>query len=208
MAISFDFYHSPSTTPNGEEKEPSFHARVVGGQTIETDDLIQSIHKRSTLSEGDIRAVISELSNEIEMRLLNGDKVNIQGIGIFSLSLKAPKDANPKKTHAQHIDVKRIEYRADYRLKEQVMNKAEFVRSREKIHSAHISIYEVDALLIDYFEEHNFITRKNFEELCHFTSNTAARHLKRLVEEGRLINTNTPHSPTYEPVKGYYNRNE
>lgn len=206
MAILFDFYHSPSTEETGEETKERFHARAVSTQTIDLDDIVRNISERCTLSPSDIKAVISELSAEIEKGLLSGKQVNISEIGNFSLSLQAPKDADPKKTHAQSIEVKRIEFRADHQLRKNVKTKAVFERSREKNHSAHISIYEVDALLVDYFDEHSFITRKGFEDLCHFTRSTATRHLKRLLSEGRLINTNTPLSPTFEPAKGYYNR--
>lgn len=206
MAILFDFYHSPSTEEIGDETKEKFHARVVSTQTLDLDDIVSRISERCTLSPSDIKAVISELSKEIQNGLLSGKQVNIPEIGNFSLSLQAPKDADPKKTHAQNIEVKRIEFRADHQLRQNVKNKAVFERSREKVHSAHISIYEIDALLIDYFDEHSFITRKKFEDLCHLTRSTATRHLKRLLDEGRLVNTNTSRNPTFEPVKGYYNR--
>ena len=206
MAILFDFYHSPSTEEVGDETRERFHARVVSTQTIDLDDIMSRISERCTLSPGDIKAVISELSSEIEKGLLSGKQVNIPEIGNFSLSLQAPKDADPKKTHAQSIAIRRIEFRADHKLRKNIISKAVFERSREKVHSAHISIYEIDALLVDYFDEHSFITRKGFEDLCHFTRSTATRHLKRLLSEGRLINTNTPRNPTFEPAKGFYNR--
>ena len=206
MAILFDFYHSPSTEEIGEEPGNRYHARVVSTQTITLDDIVSRISERCTLSKGDIKAVISELSTEIENGLLSGKQVNIPEIGNFSLSLRAPKDADPKKTHAQSIQIKRIEFRADHKLRQNVKNNAVFERSRDKVHSAYISIYDIDALLIDYFDEHSFITRKKFEDLCHLTRSTATRHLKRLMDEGRLVNTNTLRNPTFEPAKGYYNR--
>lgn len=206
MAILFDFYHSPSNQEIGEETNERYHARVVSSQSVDLDDVAARICERCTLSKGDVIAVINELSAEIETGLLSGKQVNISGIGHFSVSLKAPKDANPKNTHAQSIEIKRIEFRADHQLRKNVMSKAVFERSREKKHSAYISGNEIDSLLIDYFEKHSYITRKGFEDLCHLTRSTAARHLQRLVSEGRLVNTNTSRNPNYEPVKGNYNK--
>lgn len=206
MAILFDFYHSPSTEEIGDEKKERYHARVVSNESVDMDTIVEHISRRCTLSKGDIIAVIGELSTEISNGLLQGKHVNVPEIGQFYLSLKAPRDADPAKTHSQNIEIKRIEFRADHDLRQKIISKAKFERSREKVHSAHISIYEVDALLIDYFEEHAFITRKGFEDLCHFTRSTAARHLKRLLSEGRLVNTNTQRNPTFEPAKGYYNK--
>ena len=206
MPILFDFYHSPSTEISGEEKKEKYHARVVTNSAVDLDNIVDNISQRCTLSKGDILAVINELSFEIANGLLNGKNVNIPELGLFSLSLKAPKDANPKTTHAQHIKVKRIEFRAGHELKQKVLPNARFERTPDKVHSAHINIYEVDALLVDYFEEHAYITRKEFEDLCHFTRSTATRHLKRLLSEGRLVNSNTTTSPIYVPAKGCYNR--
>lgn len=206
MAVLFDFYHTPTTEEIGKEKEERFHARVVGSKTIDIDNIVEHIHQRCTLSEGDIKAVLCELGVELQNCLANGNQINLPDIGNFYMTLQAPRDADPKKTHAQNIQVKRIEFRADRKLVEAVRNNAVFERSREKAHSAHIGKQEIDRLLIAHFKEHAFITRKGFEDLCHFTRSTATRHLKRLLSEGRLVNTNTPRNPTFEPAKGYYNR--
>ena len=206
MAITFDFYRSPSLKEADIEGKERYHARVVNSRVIEMDDLVEHISRRCTLSKGDIHAVIGELADELALGLKDGNRVNIPGIGQFYLSLSAPKDADPKKTHAQSIEVKNIEYRADAVLKKDLKTNAEFERTEIKIHSAPLTIYEVDALLVDYFEENTFITRERFAKLCNFTDTTAKRHLKRLVEEGRLTNTNKPHNPVYQPAKGYYGR--
>lgn len=206
MSIQFDFYNTPSPEGIAEEKEARYHARVVTKQTMDTEDIVKRIQERSTLSKGDIMAVLSELRDVVKQGLLDGNNVQLNGIGVYSLTLEAPKDASPNKTHAQSISVKRIDFRADRKLRKEIMSEAHFERSATKNHSSHISIYEVDALLVDYFEEHTYITRQRFETLCQFTKNTALRHLKRLVEEGRLINTNTSRNPNYEPAKGYYNK--
>jgi len=75
-----------------------------------------------------------------------------------------------------------------------------------KHRSALLDINEIDALLVDYFETNQCLTRHRFEQLCDFTPSTAARHLKRLLDEGRLKNTNTKQSLVYEPVKGFYGK--
>ena len=206
MSIKFDFYNTPSPEGIADEKEVRYHARVIAKQTVDTENMVKQIQQRSTLTKGDIVAVLSELRDLIKENLLNGNNVILDGLGMYSLILESPKDATPSNTHAQNIAVKRINFRADRKLRKEIMAEAHFERSRNKNHSAHMSIYEIDALLVDYFEENNYITRERFEKLCDFTKNTALRHLKRLVDEGRLVNTNTPRNPNYEPAKGYYNR--
>lgn len=205
MSITFDFYSNPSMSSSDTENETKYHARVVGSQTIDLDTIVQHISKRCTLSKGDIQAVIGEMGDEIARGLCDGNRIAIPGIGYFYLSLKAPKEASPSVTHAQSIQVKRIEFRADQKLKNNVNNHAVFERSSAKFHSKRLNTNEIDSLLVDYFKENKYLTRERFVALCHFTNVTACRHLKRLLDEGRLVNTNSQHNPIYEPAKGFYN---
>lgn len=202
MPILFDFYASPSD-PEKEEKE-KYHARVVRSHTVQLNDIVSNISNRCTLTKGDIRAVLDELGEELTYHLSKGNRVCLPGIGYFYLSLSAPKDAHPKTTRAQSIGIKAVEFRADTLLKTNLKNRVSFERSDVKVHSSQLNIYEIDALLVDYFYENEFLTRARFERLCGFTKTTAQRHLQRLLDEGRLVNVNTLHNPIYKPAKGFY----
>lgn len=202
MPILFDFYVSPSDSGKGEKEK--YHARVVRSHTVQIDDIVNNISKRCTLSKGDIRAVLDELGDEIVYNLCEGNRVYLPGIGYFYLSLSTPKDADPKTTRSQSIGIKAVEFRADSVLKTSLENHAKFERSDIKVHSSRLNIYEIDALLEDYFHKNEFLTRIKFEKLCGFTKTTAQRHLQRLMDEGRLVNVNTRHNPIYKPAKGFY----
>ena len=204
MAIEFDIYPSPSSS--GEEGKKTYHARVANSMTIATNEIAQSIHKRCTLTVSDIKAVLHELHDELIYHLCNGNSVHLEGIGYFRLTLSAPKEITPTNMHRQNISIKAVDFRADKSLKIALTEKAEFKRTTHKHRSALLDIYEIDALLVDYFETNQYLTRRRFEQLCDFTSSTAARHLKRLLDEGRLKNTNTKQSPVYEPMKGFYGK--
>jgi len=204
MPIEFDFYASPN--PTGDKKKENFHARVVNGSTVETQEIIENLEHKCTLSAGDIKAVLTELSQAIVKYLTNGDKVHLDEIGYFSLTLKAPKDSSPINTHSQNIELKSVTFRADKILKKRLVQKAKFKRTEQKKHSKQLDIYEIDSLLADFFYENRFLTRSRLEQLCGFTPSTAARHLRRLLKEGRLVNKNTRQNPVYEPGLGYYGR--
>lgn len=204
MAIEFDIY--PSPTPPNSDKETTYHARVANSDTITTDDIAHNIHQRCTLTISDIKAVLSELHDELIYHLCKGNHVYLEGIGYFRLTLSAPSDITPTNMHQQRIGIKAVDFRADNSLKKELTEKATFKRTAQKNRSASLDIYEIDALLVDYFETNPYLTRRRFEQLCDFTPTTAARHLKRLIQEGRLKNSNTKQSPVYEPVKGFYGR--
>ena len=59
MAIQFELYKSPN--PKDEEDKELYHARVVNFQHIDTDYLAKEIQQATSLTEGDVKAVL-ELS--------------------------------------------------------------------------------------------------------------------------------------------------
>ena len=206
MAIKYDIYSSPA--PSGSDRDPHYHARVVGSDTIDMEELIHRIHRRCTLTKGDLQAAFVELSDEIVNCLCAGDTIHINEIGYFSLSLSSPQNLSPKNNRHPGIDIKTVNFRPDMHLRKKLEEKAEFVAVTHKSHSAPLDIYEIDALLNDYFYEHPTLTRVQFERLCGLTTSTAQRHLRRLVKEGRIHNIHTAQHPLYEPMKGFYGKEE
>ena len=61
-------------------------------------------------------------------------------------------------------------------------------RSKYKPHSATLSQEEIDKKLAGYFSTHTVLTRSDMQSLCQFTHSMAARHIRRLKEEGSLQN--------------------
>ena len=200
MSIRYDLYATP--TPNKEagathNETPSYHARIVERDTLHPDTLIQHICERSSLGKGDVVSLFAEIGREVSQQLLAGKRVNIPGLGTFSLTLQVAKGATPKSTRAQHVKVKQINFRAEAELRNQVINNAIFERSQENRHSASISNEEIKEAVTNYLKKQPFITRKTFCQLCQLTKCTAINHLHRLVNEGVLVNSNTPHNPIY-----------
>lgn len=204
MAIKYDIYASP--IPSGSTRDPHYHARVVGSDTVDMQELIHRIHRRCTLTKGDLKAAFMELSEEIVNCLCAGDTIHIDEIGYFSLSLSTPSDLSSKNNRHPEIGIKSVNFRPDILLKKKLEDRAEFECATHKSHSTPLDIYEIDALLNDYFYEHPTLTRVQFERLCGFTTSTAQRHLRRLVQEGRIQNIHTSQHPLYEPVKGFYGK--
>ena len=75
MAIKYDIYSSPA--PSGSDRDPHYHARVVGSDTVDMEELIHRIHRRCTLTKGDLQAAFVELSDEIVNCLCAGDTIHI-----------------------------------------------------------------------------------------------------------------------------------
>lgn len=193
MAIEFEFYENPEASG---EKSDKYHARAVTTKTATTNEIAHSIHMSSTLTAGDIKGVLTALSNEIASRLGDSQRVHLEGIGYFQATLKCSKEIDPKTTRAQSVYFKSVKFRADEELKGK-LRYIQTVRSKRKIHSTPLTNEEVDRRVAGLFEKGDFLTRKRLEELCHLTPSTATRHINRLKEEGKIKNINTRLQPVF-----------
>jgi len=195
MAIQFDFYETPIPAER-EDGKKHYHARPVTFSTIGTEDLIDNIQERCSLTKGDIRAALSALSDSLIDHLGDGHRVYFEGIGYFQVALSCPKDCDPNKTRAQSVSIKSVKYRADQELKNRLSH-IKLERSSLKRHSTRLSQKQIDEKLKEYFKTEETLTRKDFEILCKVTRITANRHISRLVEEGKLKNIGRRLQPVY-----------
>lgn len=201
MPVSFELYQTPM--PEGKKNIKRYHARPVSYGTVSSDKVIARIHDRCTLRESDVVAALNELKLEIANCLKEGQKVHIEGLGYFQISLSCEEIRDPKEKRTYKVKMKTVNFRADKALKAELCDMS-FVRSKIKIHSNKLSHLEIDMELSEYFAEKQIITRKDFQYLCGMTRITASRHIKRLIEEKKLKNLNTRNQPIYAPVPGNY----
>lgn len=200
MSIKFEFYETPD--PSGE-KTGKYHARAVTRVTVDTEQLISEIHESTTLSPADIKAALTALSDKLILHLGRSERVHMEGIGFFQPTLTYKRDIEPDKTRSQSVWFKSVKYRADIKVKEG-LKYVHTKRSKVKRHSANLSTEDIDNRLTVFFREYNMLARRQLEELCNMTRITANRHMKRLIDEGKIKNIGLPKQPIYVPVPGNY----
>lgn len=196
MAIKFEFYRTPVTAGTHKKR---YYPKVVRARRVETDQLSKEIHKRCTLTVSDVRAVLISLSEQLAAHLENGERVHVEGLGYFYVTLKSPEVRDPKTTRATSVKVKTVRFCPDAELKE-LLEGAEIKRSDWRPHSRVWSFEEMEKRLADYFRTESFLTRRTFQELFTVTRTTVLRHIHRLLTEGKLRNAGTRVQPVY--VKG------
>lgn len=193
MAIEFDFYENPD--PSGNQKG-KYHARTVIRRTVTTDEMAREIQKASSLTVSDVHAVIIALTGEVVYNLGESNRVHLEGLGYFEPTLKTTKDIEPGKTHAQNVWFKSVTFRPDKSLIKRLADILT-VRSRRKSHSAVLTNREVDSKVSDFFKENRVLNTRTLQFVCGFTKYVASKHIKRLVEEGKIENISTRRNPVY-----------
>lgn len=116
MCAKYTFYKNPPNKETGETG--SLYAKVVSGEKITTDQLAEEIAGTCSFSSGVVKGVVQALSEKLVFHLRNGDTVEIEGIGNFSVTLKTPKGiTDAKQIRAESISFNNVVYRASPELK-------------------------------------------------------------------------------------------
>ena len=120
MAIQFEFYKNPQ--PEKEGEEPSYHPRVVNFQHVTTQKLAREIHMATTFGKAEVEAMLMELSRCMGNHLCEGERVHLDGIGYFQITLQATEPVHSLTTRADKVKLKSINFQADRDLKSLCMS--------------------------------------------------------------------------------------
>ena len=190
MAILYDWYENPGESDDSEEK--GLHPRIFLNGKVGTDKLCRMIHGRSSLSVGDVKNAFEMLAQICGEELREGREVHIEGLGYFAPILRSTqKVTRSTKNKWSKMELKTIGF-------------AKVSRSKYARHSESLSAVEIDMRLKEYFADHDVMLRYDFQEVCCMTRTTANRHLRRLLEEGKLKNIGKRMQPIYVASAGYY----
>lgn len=185
MAIRYDFFRNANSMDSNRER---YHPRPTHVVTVGNENLLKELKELSGLSVGSVTAVLKSLNQVLARHLSNGDNVNLDGVGTFSVSLSAPETRTPTATRASSIKVKSVNFRCDQDLRDEVMNRATFVRDRVKTQSPDLDTHQLVVLLAGYFRKNRYLSRKTFQELTLLNESTAIRRLQMLREKGYITN--------------------
>ena len=202
MAILYDWYENPGESDDSEEK--GLHPRIFLNGKVGTDKLCRMIHGRSSLSVGDVKNAFEMLAQICGEELREGREVHIEGLGYFAPILRSTqKVTRSTKNKWSKMELKTIGFRPDARLRGELVG-VKASRRKYARHSESLSEVEIDMRLKEYFADHDVMLRYDFQEVCCMTRTTANRHLRRLLEEGKLRNIGKRMQPIYVAAAGYY----
>lgn len=99
-----------------EELKKHYGVPITSGQ-ITTDHLAQEICERCSLTEGDVIAAVSALSDVMQWYLGNGNTVYLKGIGLFSVSASSEGCDTPDECTPGKVKAQRVCFKADNRMR-------------------------------------------------------------------------------------------
>ena len=90
------------------KKNPTMAVSIVNSEVITTEQLAKDINRACSITEADVAAVLQALGQRIGDALLDGNRVEIDHIGTFSLALTCKNKRKEDHITSKDIEVSRI----------------------------------------------------------------------------------------------------
>lgn len=194
MAVNYDFYK----TQGALAKENSYHVRVVESGIADTPELSRAIQRGTTLTEADLKGAFSALASEMAECLKSGQRVHIEGIGYFSLSIEGEVVTDKKGSlRLKNPSVRSVLFKPESGLLAKLHDTELTAKYHRGRRSAALPEGEALAAARRLTREKGFFTAKDFHIATGQTRSTAYRLLAGLLREGLLSNIGTPHRALY-----------
>ena len=182
--IAYQLRRQNDLTGTATEKNPHVAVTVVNSKLTTTKELAEYINRACSATEADVAAVLQALGKCVCEELLDGNRVELDHLGTFSLSLTCGRKKLEDRVTKNDIRVKNILFTPCAEMK-QVMCSAEIVSGGPNPNKQ-LSDEVILRRLAEYFEVHEFMQRRNFETVCECSRYTATKKLKELVKAGKL----------------------
>ncbi|WP_075556663.1 HU family DNA-binding protein [Parabacteroides timonensis] len=201
MPAKYLFYKNPHS-PSQKEEEGVLHARIVEGQVLRFDKLCRKIADRTTFNEGEVKGMMATFKEELVQALKDGDSVEIEGIGLFSVTAKCPPIRNPKEIRAESIQFSKVTFRACKELKKE-MSSMHFERASDYRRKDAYTPQQRQERILRYLSNHRDISSSDCMGVNVCSRYIAQGDLKQLREEKRIVRLGGPKIAVYVlPEKG------
>lgn len=183
--IAYQLYERNDLTGKSTKKNPTMGVSVVSSRVITTKEMADDINHASSATQSDVAAVLQAVGQRIAEALLDGNRIEIDHVGTFSLTLTCGNKRKEDYITSKDISVSRISFAPCAELWKQ-MRRAQIV-SGGPTGNKHLSDATIEKRLEEYFATNDSLSRSTFERICECSRHTALTKLKELVKAGRLI---------------------
>ena len=185
-------------------KNPTMAVSIVNSEVVTTEQLSKDINRACSITEADVAAVLQALGQRIGDALLDGNRVEIDHIGTFSLALTCKNKRKEDHITSKDIEVSRIVFSPCAEL-QHTMRGAVIV-SGGPTGNKQLTDAVIEKRLTEFFATHHSIQRSEFEHVCECSRYAALAKLKALVKAGKLEVIGKQNTRAYVPQSGAFGR--
>ena len=183
--IAYQLYERNDLTGKSTKKNPTMGVSVVSSRVVTTKEMADDINHASSVTQSDVAAVLQAVGQRIAEALLDGNRIEIDHVGTFSLTLTCGNKRKEDYITSKDISVSRISFTPCAELWH-AMRGATIV-SGGPTGNKHLTDASIEKRLEEYFATHDSLSRSTFEHICECSRHTALTKLKELVKAGKLI---------------------
>ena len=183
--IAYQLYERNDLTGKSTKKNPTMGVSVVSSRVVTTKEMADDINHASSVTQSDVAAVLQAVGQRIAEALLDGNRIEIDHVGTFSLTLTCGNKRKEDYITSKDISVSRISFTPCAELWH-AMRGAQIV-SGGPTGNKHLTDATIEKRLEEYFATNDSLSRSTFERICECSRHTALTKLKELVKAGRLI---------------------
>ncbi len=184
------------------KKNPTMAVSVVSSEVISTAQIAKDINHACSVTESDVLAVLQAVGQRIGDALLDGNRVEIDHIGTFSLALTCKNKRKEDHITSKDIEVSRIVFSPCAEL--QHILRGAVIVSGGPTGNKQLTDAVIEKRLTEFFTTHRSIQRSEFEHVCECSRYAALAKLKALVKAGKLQAIGRQNTRAYVPTPGTF----
>ena len=183
--IAYQLYERNDLTGKSTKKNPTMGVSIVSSRVVTTKEMADDINHASSITQSDVAAVLQAVGQRIAEVLLDGNRIEIDHVGTFSLTLTCGNKRKEDYITSKDISVSRISFSPCAELWNQMRHAT--IVSGGPTGNKKLSDDVIDKRLDEYFTTNDSLSRSTFERICECSRHTALTKLKELVKAGKLI---------------------
>lgn len=185
MSAHYALFESPNPGKDGDKRP--LHARIVPSHVVRLDRITEELSGFSSFSSADIKGLLQGLADQLVTHLKNGDEVDLEGIGHFSVSLSCSKQVySPKQIRSEDIHFKSV----NFRCAKSITHRLRGMRVERKPDTSKEALYTKEQRknnIIKALENDGTIMSSQCMGLNACSRYAALQDIKELIKEGKLM---------------------
>ena len=162
--IAYQLYERNDLTGKSTKKNPTMGVSVVSSRVVTTKEMADDINHASSVTQSDVAAVLQAVGQRIAEALLDGNRIEIDHVGTFNLTLTCGNKRKEDYITSKDISVSRISFTPCAELWKQ-MRSAQIV-SGGPTGNKHLTDTTIEKRLEEYFATNDSLSRSTFERIC------------------------------------------
>ncbi|MCD7977920.1 MAG: HU family DNA-binding protein [Tannerellaceae bacterium] len=195
MTAKYQLFKNPRSLLK-ENREYTLYPRIVRSRKVTMEEISKNIADRSTFTTADVLGVWTAIESEILWQLKDGNQIELDGLGHFSVILKCRDITDPKEIRAESIQFSKVSFLPAKKLHEKLKGMpVERDESRAPLPVA--SPEERQQRILSFLRENREITSSVCMRLNACSRHTAQKDLKWLAESGQILCYGGPNVSIY-----------